>query len=57
MKERDKQFTLQDVVEEAEEKALKEAFTKYGNIKDVAEALGISYSTAVRRLKRYGLNE
>jgi PAS domain S-box-containing protein len=50
-------FTLQGVVEEAEEKALREAFTKYGNIKDVAEALGISYSTAVRRLKRYGLNE
>ena len=45
--------SLGDIIEKTERDAIIEAYEKYGSSYKVAEALGISQSTAYRRIKKF----
>lgn len=47
---------LERVVEEAERQLLKLAMRKHHSSRSIAKALGISQTTAVRKLKKYGMH-
>lgn len=47
---------LKEVIEEVEKKWLQRAYRQYKTTYEMAEALGISQATVVRRLKKYGIN-
>lgn len=47
---------LKEVIEEVEKKWLQRAYRQYKTTYEMAEALGISQATVVRKLKKYGIN-
>lgn len=47
--------TLKDILEEVEEKALREAITRHKTTRRAAEALGIDQSSVVRKARKLGL--
>lgn len=51
-----KGFTLQDAIEEVEERWLRRAYRQYKTTYEMADALGISQATVVRKLKRYNIH-
>jgi TyrR family helix-turn-helix protein len=49
-------LTLQEALEEVEEKWLRRAYRQYKSTYEMAEFLGLSQPTVVRRLKKYKIN-
>ena len=49
-------LTLQEAVEEAEKQALSQALQQFRTVAEAARALGVSHSTVLRRLKKYGIS-
>lgn len=49
-------LTLQEALEEVEEKWLRRAYRQYKSTYEMAEFLGLSQPTVVRRLKKYHIN-
>lgn len=49
-------FTLKEVVETAEKKALSSAVKKYTSFRKAAKALGISHTTIMNKIKKYNIN-
>ncbi|HZG16286.1 MAG TPA: sigma 54-interacting transcriptional regulator [Candidatus Bathyarchaeia archaeon] len=52
----DRGKTLQEILEEVESRHLKRAYMQYKTTYDIAEHLGLSQPTVVRKLKKYGIN-
>lgn len=48
--------TLQEILEEVESRHLKRAYMQYKTTYEIAEELGLSQPTVVRKLKKYGIN-
>jgi TyrR family helix-turn-helix protein len=48
--------TLQQILEEVESRHLKRAYMQYKTTYEIAEYLGLSQPTVVRKLKKYGIN-
>lgn len=53
---REKGFTLQQAIEKVEKHWLIRAYRQYKTTYEIADALGISQATVVRRLKKYHIN-
>jgi len=49
----DEGITLKETLEDIEEKLIKRAYNKYGNVRAAAKALGIDPSTFVRKRQKY----
>jgi transcriptional regulator of aroF, aroG, tyrA and aromatic amino acid transport len=49
-------FKLKDVVEAAEKKALLSTMEKYKSCRKAAKALGVSHTTIINKLNKYGIN-
>lgn len=55
-KNNDFNFKLKDVVEAAEKKALISAMKDYKSCRKAAKALGVSHTTIINKLNKYGIN-
>lgn len=55
-KNHDFNFKLKDVVEAAEKKALISAVQNYKSCRKAAKALGVSHTTIINKLNKYGIN-
>jgi len=49
----DEGITLKETLDDIEEKLIKRAFDKYGNVRSAAKSLGIDPSTFVRKRQKY----
>ncbi|MED1470537.1 sigma-54 interaction domain-containing protein [Bacillus salipaludis] len=52
----DRRKTLQEILDEVEFRHLRRAYMQYKTTREIAEHLGLSQPTVVRRLKKYGID-
>ena len=53
----DEGITLKETLDDIEEKLIKRAYNKYGNVREAAKSLGIDKSTFVRKRQKYMRNQ
>ncbi len=49
------ELPLQDIVEKAEKSAIQSAMNEYKSLRKVGKVLGVSHTTVMNKVKKYGI--